>query len=189
MRLVPAALCGVTFALALRAFPLAAQQPPPPQPFPRPAGSAAPPPAAPSQPAGSPAPAAPAATTAAPAPGEAPTDASLGIPGIIFPSAQFLSAFELGRGQRCYLFGTDMSYAELVAYYKNVLKDGGRELFKAPAMQQFDLGKFQDETMAAPPSVVVKDYTFAGGEGYLHVDGMEMKRFKTVIQIVPMPGR
>ena len=54
-------------------------------------------------------------------------------------------------------------------------------------MQQFDLGKFQDQTMAYPPSVVVKDYAFGTTEGYLQVDGTRQRRFKTMIQIVPMP--
>ena len=35
----------------------------------------------------------------------------------------------------------------------------GRELSKSPAMQQFDLGKFQDQAMAYQPSAVVKDYS------------------------------
>ena len=56
-------------------------------------------------------------------------------------------------------------------------------------LQQFDVGKFQDQTMASQPSVVVKDYTFGNSAGYLHVDGTQSKRFKTVIQIVPMPAR
>ena len=118
----------------------------------------------------------------------APTDAMLGFPGLIQPSAEFLEAFDIGRGQRCYLFGTNAPFAELVAYYKQVLKDGGRELFKAPAMQQFDLGKFQEQTMAYPPSVVVKDYA-AAGDGYVQVVGSKDKRFKSIIQIVPNPGR
>lgn len=95
-----------------------------------------------------------------------------------------MESFDLGRGQRCYLFGTNAPFVELVAYYKQVLKDGGRELFKAPAMQQFDLGRFQEQTMGTQPAVVVKDY--AVGEGYLHVAGTQSKRFKTVIQIVPI---
>ena len=32
-----------------------------------------------------------------------------------------------------------------------------------------DLGRFQEDTMAYPPSVVVKDYTWNGQAGYLHV--------------------
>ena len=109
----------------------------------------------------------------------------LGVPGIIYANSEFLESIDLGRGQRCYLFGTAAPYASLVAYYKEVLKDGGRELFKAPAMQQFDLGRFQDQTMSTQPAVVVKDY--AVGEGYLHVSGTQSKRFRTVIQIVPAP--
>ena len=36
--------------------------------------------------------------TAAPAPGAVPTDATLGLP--IYPSAEFLSSYDAGRGQR-----------------------------------------------------------------------------------------
>ena len=52
-------------------------------------------------------------------------------------------------------------------------------------MHQFDLGRFQEQTMAYPPSVVVKDYTWNGSEGYLHVSGTTSTRYKTIIQIVP----
>jgi hypothetical protein len=41
--------------------------------------------------------------------------------------------------------------------------------------------------MSFPPSVVVKDYTWNGSDGYLHVSGTTETRYKTVIQIVP-PG-
>lgn len=136
-------------------------------------------------------PAPPPTAAAAPAPSGqpgAPTDASLGVPGVIYPPAEYLESFDLGRNQRCYLFGTNAAYLEVVTYYKQALKDGGRELFKAPAMQQYDLGKFQEQTMSAQPSVVVKDFAFTG-DGYLHVDGTKAKRFKTLIQIVPLPGR
>ena len=69
------------------------------------------------------------------------------------------------------------------------MKNGGRTIFEAPAMQQWDLGKFQEQTMSYPPSIVVKDYSWNGSEGYLFVDGAKEKRFKTVIQIVPAaPG-
>jgi len=150
---------------------------------------------------GAPAPSAPPSTgPAAPAPqtpivrpalptaqSGAPTDEMLGVPGIIYPTSDFLESIDIGRGQRCYFFGTNATFAELVVYYKQTLRDGGRELFKTPAMQQFDLGRFQEQTMTYPPSVVVKDY--ASGEGYLHVDGTKEKRFRTVIQIVPAPGR
>ena len=91
--------------------------------------------------------------------------------------------------QRCYVFGTTVGFLDTVAYYKQLLKDGGRELFKAPAMQQFDIGRFQEQTMVYPPSVVVKDYGYSGSPGYLFVSGTKELRFPTVIQIVPAPGR
>jgi hypothetical protein len=40
--------------------------------------------------------------------------------------------------------------------------------------------------MAYPPSVVVKDYTWNGGTGYLAVSGTTEKRYRTIIQIVPI---
>ncbi len=120
---------------------------------------------------------------AAPAPTGTPTEASLGAP--IYPTAEFLESFDAGRGQRYYLFGTNAAFAEIVAYYKTVLKNGGRTIIESPAIQQWDLGKFQDQTMAYPPSVVVKDYALGATPGYLFVDGTREKRFKTVIQIVP----
>jgi hypothetical protein len=107
---------------------------------------------------------------------------------VIYPASTYLTAFDVGRSQRCYLFGTTAAFLDVVTYYKQTFKDGGRELFRAPAMQQFDIGKYQEQTMAHPPTVVVKDYGDAGG-GYLFVEGTTERRFRTVIQIVPVPGR
>jgi hypothetical protein len=121
------------------------------------------------------------------APAGTPTEATLGAP--IYPTSEFLESFDAGRGQRYYIFGTNAAYAEIVGYYKNVMRNGGRTIFEAPAMQQWDLAKFQEQTMAYPPSIVVKDYSWNGSSGYLFVDGAREKRFKTVIQIVPAaPG-
>ncbi len=114
-----------------------------------------------------------------------PTEATLGAP--IYPTAEFLEAFDAGPGQRYYLFGTNAAYAEIVGYYKTIMRNGGRTIFEAPAIQQWELAKFQDQTMAYPPSIVVKDYTWGGSMGYLFVDGTREKRFRTVIQIVPAP--
>ena len=118
--------------------------------------------------------AAPAATTS-----ESPIAAPL------YPAAQFLEVIDAGKGQQFHLYGTDAPFAEIVAYYKTTLKNGGRVLFQAPAMHQFDLGRYQEDTMAYPPSVVIKDYTWNGSEGYLHISGTAGKRYKTIIQIVP----
>ena len=103
----------------------------------------------------------------------------------IYPASQFLEVIDAGKGQQFHLYGTDAAFADIVAYYKGVLKNSGRVLFQAPAMYQFDLGKYQEETMAYPPSVVIKDYVWNGSEGYLHVSGNTSKRYKTIIQIVP----
>ena len=104
----------------------------------------------------------------------------------IYPTAEFIDGFDAGSGQRYYLYGTDMPFEDIVAYYRNVLKNGGRELFREPPMRQFDLGRYQENSMAYPPSVVVKDYTWNGAPGYLAVTGTAEKRYRTVIQIVPV---
>ena len=163
------------------------QTPPVPKPFPKPGQpttTSAPPTTTPAQPPArvpeNPA-RVPEVTSQAPA--GTPTEASLGVP--FYPTWEFLESFDAGRGQRYYIFGSNAAYAEIVGYYKNVMKNGGRTIFEAPAMQQWDLGKFQEQTMAYPPSIVVKDYSWNGSAGYLFVDGAKEKRFKTVIQIVP----
>ena len=63
----------------------------------------------------------------------------LGAP--IYPSAVFLTSYDAGRGQRFYIFGSTVPYAELVAYYKTVLKQKGDELFEAPPTHQFETGE------------------------------------------------
>jgi hypothetical protein len=129
------------------------------------------------------------AQPASPAPAGAPTEASLGVK--LFPDATFLESFDAGRGQRLYIFGTNAAYLEVAAFYKREL-GGANELFKQPAMLQFDIPgmKFTKETMAYPPSVVVKDYTWTGTAGdlkagYVFVDGTTERRYYTIIQIVP----
>jgi len=121
-----------------------------------------------------------------PAPGGTPNEATLGVP--IFENATFVTSYDAGQGQRYYLFGTNAPFATVVAYYKNVLKDKGELVFEEPPVHQFDIGRFREETMAFPPSVTVKDYTWGGMEGYLNpVPGAQPQRFKTIVQIVPAP--
>jgi hypothetical protein len=149
-----------------------------PQPFPKPG---APKPADPTPPlVQSP------AAAAAPSPTDVPNEASLGVP--VYPGAQFVASFDATRGQRYYLFGTNTSFAEIVAYYRTVLRQKGELVYEGPAIHQFDIGRFREETMAFPPSVTVKDYTWGGSAGYLNPKrGAEPARFKTIIQIVPIP--
>ena len=110
----------------------------------------------------------------------------LGAP--IYPSAQFITSYEAGRGQRFYLFGVSASYIEMVTFYRAALKQKGSELFESPPTHQFDTGRFREETMAFPPSVTIKDYTWGGSAGYPNPQrGKQPERFPTVIQIVAAP--
>jgi hypothetical protein len=157
--------------LALAGSTVTAQVP---QPFPKPG-----------QP-GTTQPAKPAAPVPALPQGPEPTEASLGV--AVYPTAQFITSYDAGRGQRYYLFGTTATFAEIVQYYRNTLKQRGDLVFEEPPIHQFDIGRFREETMAFPPSVTVKDYTWGGGAGYLvpKADG-KPGRFPTIIQIVPNP--
>lgn len=179
-------------AAALALLVLLAQQQPVPQPFPRPGQPRPTPPAtepAPQQPAPAPptqpAPALPATT--APEPSGVPNSTTLGLP--VYPGATYLATFDAGQGQRYYLFGTTATFGEIVAYYRAYLKTRGDEVFDAPPTHIFEIGRFREETMAYPPGITVKDYTWNGSEGYLHVKaGSPPQRYKTIIQVVPAPA-
>jgi hypothetical protein len=166
-------------ALTLAATTLGAQVP---QPFPRPG-----------QPPVSPAPALPQpATPATPTPGPLfqtvaePPEGVLGV--AVYPTAQFITSYDAGRGQRYYLYGATATFAEIVQYYRNSLKQRGELVYEEPPIHQFDIGRFREETMAFPPSVTVKDYTWGGAAGYLNPKpGGKPARFPTIIQIVPNP--
>jgi hypothetical protein len=156
-----------------------------PVPFPRPGqpstGRPLPPTTAPEQAKPEPAKPAPAAQQT----GE-PNETTLGTP--IYPSARFVASYDAGRDQRYYLFGTETSFVQIVTYYRTVLKQKGELVFEEPPVHMFELGRFREETMAFPPSVTVKDYTWGGSLGYLNPKpGATPARFKTIIQIVPVP--
>lgn len=158
-----------------------------PQPFPRP-GAAAPQqprstPPAPSAPAAPPV-APPAAQTADPG---APTAAALGFP--IYPTAQFVASYDAGQGQRYYIFGASAPFAEVVAYYRTQLDERGDLVFKEPPTHMFEIGRYRNETMAFPPGVTVKDWTWAGSKGYPNPKpGAQPARLPTIIMIVPAPA-
>jgi hypothetical protein len=109
-------------------------------------------------------------------------DPALGVP--MYPGAVLLSQYEAGPGQQMFLYGTSSGYANVVEYYRGVLKDRGRQLFGGP-MHQFDLGRYRRETMMLQPAVTVKDFTWNGREGFVHVTGRQIVKYPTVIQIVP----
>jgi hypothetical protein len=123
----------------------------------------------------------PATATEAP-----PTEQQLGLP--VIPGAQFLRSYDAGRGQRYYLFGTEALLEEVVAYYRTALKQRGDVVFERPATYMFEVGRFRPETMAFPPGVTVKDFTWAGSAGFPNpAPNAQPTRFATVIQIVPPP--
>jgi hypothetical protein len=169
--------------LAMSTVTVQAQQPRPfPEPAQRPATPGATQPPKPAPPTSAPAP-----PSKQGAPSDTPSEATLGVP--IYPASQFITSYDAGRGQRFYLFGSTISFAEMVAYYKAALKARGEVLFETPPTHQFEIGRFREETMAFPPSVTIKDYTFGGSAGYPNPKrGAQPARFPTIIQIVPAAG-
>jgi hypothetical protein len=166
---------AAALALLLTA-PLAAQTP---APFPRP-GTTRPAPLEPARPA--PAPPRPAAAV----PQNEPTEAMLGMP--VYPGAEFLASYDAGQKQRYFLYGTNTTFADIVNYYKNVLRQRGELVYEEPPVHMFEVGRFREESMAFPPGVTVKDYTWGGSKGFLQPRrGAPPVRFATVIQIVPEP--
>jgi len=126
------------------------------------------------------------AQPAAPSDGR-PTDQQLGFP--VYPSAVYLRAYDAGRGQKYYVFGSTVPFMELVNYYRSVLKEKGTVVFETPPTYVFEIGRFREETMAFPPGVTLKDYTFSGSAGYPNPrPGATPERFPTLIQIVPPPA-
>jgi hypothetical protein len=163
-----------------------------PQPFPVPGGTR---PAAPGQPARGTPPAPPPAapptsqTSAPPTPAaiSAPTEALLGVP--IYPGAQFLTSYNAGRGQRYYIFGSTAPFVDLVTYYRNALRQKGELVYDVPATHEFDVGKYNEDTMAFPPGVTIKDYQSDVSPGYPNPKaGAQPARFPSIIQIVPAGG-
>jgi hypothetical protein len=154
----------------------ALQGQPVPQPFPRPGSPPVQPPASP---------AAPAQPPSGPAGREAPSEALLGIP--LYPGAQFITSYDAGRGQRFYLFGSSAPFVDLVAYYRTMLRQRGDVVYEVPATHQFDVGRFDERTMAFPPGVTIKDFQSDVSQGYPNPKaGAKPERFPTVIQIVPV---
>ena len=160
------ALLTVLLAACFSAAPLAQAVP---QPFPKPGQPPQPPPA----------------QTSAQDP-VAPSEGVLGV--TVYPTATFIASYDAGRGQRYYLYGTAASFAEIVQYYRTLLRQRGDLVIEDPPVHQFELGRFREQTMAFPPSVTVKDYTRGGTGGYLVARrGGQPQRYPTIIQIVPNP--
>jgi hypothetical protein len=160
---------------------------PVPQPFPRPGSPTVQAPSTrPAQPSSPPAAPAP---SARPVDNAAPTEAMLGVP--IYPAAQFITSYDAGRDQRYYLFGSASPFVDLVAYYRTMLKQKGELVYDVPATHEFDVGRFDDKTMAFPPGVTIKDFQSDVSQGFPNPKpGGQPARFPTIIQIVPVaPAR
>ena len=109
---------------------------------------------------------------------------------IVYPGAQFIASYNAGRNQRYYLFGTGASFAELVTYYRTLLKQRGDLVYEVPATHEFDIGRFDNDTMAFPPGVTIKDFQSDVSKGFPNPKpGGEPARFPTIIQIVPVTGK
>jgi len=194
-RIIESMLC-VLFVVAL----LQQQQPPPAlPPFPQPGPRTTPPataPARPAQPSTAPPTTTTTTTTAPPAspgtaaakpgaPEAAPTEEQLGVP--IYPNAQFLASYDAGRGQRYYIFGVAASFVQTVEWYRVYLKQKGELVYDVPATHEFDVGKYDEDRMAFPPGVTVKDYQSEISQGYPNPKrGAQPERFPTLLQIVPV---
>jgi hypothetical protein len=183
-------LAACLAAIAMSAHVLAQT----PQPFPRPGTTQTPPkPAQPTSPPSTQPPASPPATqspttpprpTQPPAAPTPPPASEVGFP--IYPAAQFLASYDAGRGQRYYIYGATAPFADVVTYYRAQLDERGSLVFKEPPTHMFEVGRYRDETMAFPPGVTVKDWTWGGSQGYLNPTPKgQPQRFPTVVMIVP----
>lgn len=75
-----------------------------------------------------------------------------------------------------------------MAFYRAQLNNKGDEVFSQPPLHMFQIGRFREETMAFPPGVTVKDWTWGGSQGYPNPKlGAEPARYPSVIMIVPAP--
>jgi hypothetical protein len=170
---------AMTLSASLAAFQTPPAQTPPPKPTPFPGSGTTAKPAPP-----------PTATPTASASVAGESDLGLVDPRLAgiaaYPGAEFLAAYDAGTGQKLFVFGTNETYEAVTAFYKTQFKKSGDEVSKQPRIQEFDLGAFNSSTMSQRPGVIVKDYTVPDPDGYLHVSGTTQKRFKTLIQIIPV---
>ncbi len=183
--------CVALVAVVLLAAPTFGQTP---QPFPRPGTQQQDPPARPPAPAPQP-PATPAppvqsappaeAAPAAEADPNAPDAATIYFP--VYPTAQFIASYDAGRGQRYYVYGATAPYIDLVTFYRTQLRERGDQVFEEPPTHMFSIGRFREDTMAFPPGVTIKDWTWGGSKGYPNPRGATAQpaRFPSIIMIVP----
>jgi hypothetical protein len=181
-------LSSSVFGQTPQPFPRPGEQPRPQRPAEPPVntGSQSPPPTSKpvAQPPAAQAPAAQSPVAQTPKDPNAPAAAVVWFP--VYPTAQFLASYDAGRSQRYYIYGTTTPFAEIVNYYRTQLDERGDLVFREPPTHMFEVGRFRDETMAFPPGVTVKDWTWGGSQGYPNPKlGAQPQRFPTIIMIVP----
>ena len=65
------------------------------------------------------------------------------------------------------MYGSTAPFTDIVTYYRTQLDEKGNLVFKEPIpTHMFEVGRFREETMAFPPGVTVKDWTWGGSLGY-----------------------
>lgn len=181
-------LSSSVFGQTPQPFPRPGEQPRPQRPAEPPVntGSQSPPPASKpvAQPPAAPAPAAQSPVAQTPKDPNAPAAAVVWFP--VYPAAQFLASYDAGRSQRYYIYGTTTPFADIVNFYRTQLDERGDLVFREPPTHMFEVGRFREETMAFPPGVTVKDWTWGGSQGYPNPKlGAQPQRFPTIIMIVP----
>jgi hypothetical protein len=78
----------------------------------------------------------------------------------------------------------------LVTYYRTALKQKGELVYDVPATHEFDVGKYDEDKMAFPPGVTIKDFQSSVSEGFPNPKpGGQPARFRSIIQIVPVNER
>ena len=89
-----------------------------------------------------------------------PTEGSLGVP--IYPAAAVHHVLRRRARTALLPLWHHRRLRRDRAVLQDTLKQRGELVFEEPPVHQFDIGRFREETMAFPPSVTVKDYTWGG---------------------------
>jgi len=81
-------------------------------------------------------------------------------------------------------------FVQTVEWYRASLKQKGELVYDVPATLEFDVGKYDEDRMAFPPGVTVKDYQSEISQGYPNPKrGAQPERFPTLLQIVAVTAR
>jgi len=82
----------------------------------------------------------------------------------VLAGARYLASYDRRDGQTYCLYGSTQTFADVVTYYRTVLKDRGELVFDAPATHMFEVGSSGDRGRLSA-RVTVKDYNLDGSPG------------------------